>query len=105
MRFLLSGGKPFSAFALTITTRRKNLGFGLRNRSDPALRPHKTLDRACQHEEIWLPIRSMVFDDLLVGNPGPRLIEPRKPGVLGILAAVILHLEFCLHDVSCTTAG
>src|SRR3954454_23265001 len=73
--------------------------------SEAALRPHETLHRSGQHEEIGLSIRRVILNDLFRRDPDPGVFQPRVPGILGILAAGILDLEFRLHRIARATAG
>jgi hypothetical protein len=76
-----------------------------REPSEAALRPHETLHRSGQHEEIGLTIRRVILNDLVRRDPDPRVFQPGVPGILGILPAGILDPEFRLHRIARTTAG
>ena len=83
---------------------REGWGLGLEP-SEAALRPHEALHRSGQHEEIGLSIRRVILNDLVRRDPDPRVLQPGVPGILGILAAGILDLEFRLHRIARATAG
>src|SRR5262245_63783810 len=71
---------------------------------ESALGPYEALDRAPQHEEVGLSIGSVVLDDLLGRNPGPCIVQPSVPAIVGMSAAGLFDLEPCRHHVGRTAA-
>ena len=65
----------------------------------PAFWPHETLHRVGQHEQISLPVRGVVFDDLLRGNGSPLALDPGIPAILRVFVVAGLDLEFRLDGI------
>ena len=65
----------------------------------PAFWPHETLHRVGQHEQISLPVRGIVFDDLLRGNGSPLVLDPGIPAILRVFVVAGLDLEFRLDGI------
>src|SRR5262245_37157558 len=100
-------GDPHPATARRISRRRfrpvgracPEKGSRRRARSKPAFGPNEALDGAGQHEQVGLPVRGMMLDDLLRRDPGPRVVEPGVPDVVGMFSTGAVDLEPRFHDV------
>jgi hypothetical protein len=57
------------------------------------------MDRAGQHEQVSLAVRSVVLNDLLGRNPGPLAVQPSIPDILRMSTAAIFDLELRFDNV------
>jgi hypothetical protein len=89
---------------LAPTSSREVLHASLALRLHAALRPHEALDRTGQQEQVSLPVRSVVLNDLLGRNPGPLAVQPRVPDILRVSVAGIFDLKLRFDNVGGTAA-
>jgi len=73
-------------------------------RLESTLGPHEALDRISQHEQIRLPVRRVILDDLLWRDLNPLIVQPGVPAIFWIPLVAGLDFEFRPHGVSDTTA-
>src|SRR5258707_12042087 len=78
--------------------------------SQASLRPHKADDLAvvrlsvrtvhCQHEEISLTVRCIVWHDLFRRNLYPRAVDQSVPRIVRMWTIAVLDLELGIHNIA-----